>query len=52
MKTKLCADCKKEEFVVNPNARYERKYCDKCSKKRKKFWDEQWKVKAEDLEDD
>lgn len=50
-KTKKCFDCKKE-FEVNPRARFVRKYCDACSKKRKKMWDQQWKVKFEDLEDD
>lgn len=51
-KMKLCADCKKTEFEVKPFARYERKYCEKCSKRRKKLWDNQWKVKFEDLPDD
>jgi len=50
MKTKKCKDCKKE-FDVNPKARFERKYCDSCGKKRKKLWDEQWKIKFEDCED-
>ena len=48
---KKCGDCG-TEFEVNPHARFPRKYCDKCSKKRKKMWDEQWKVKYEDMEDD
>ena len=52
MKNKLCLDCKKAKFEVNPNARYERKYCPKCSEKRKKLWDNQWKVKFEDLPDE
>ena len=51
MKTKKCLECK-EEFEVNPNARFIRKYCDVCSKKRKKMWDEQWKVKFEDFDDE
>ncbi|MEK6856211.1 MAG: hypothetical protein AABX66_03580 [Nanoarchaeota archaeon] len=51
MKKQNCLDCKKE-FEVNPKARYPRKYCDTCSKKRKKWWDNQWKVKFEDLPDD
>jgi len=51
MKVKKCLDCK-TEFEVNPHARFERKYCLKCSKKRKKMWDNQWKVKFEDLPDD
>ena len=48
---KKCKDCGKE-FEVNPFAKYERKYCLECSKKRKKMWDEQWKVKFEDLTED
>ncbi|MFH1802244.1 MAG: hypothetical protein ABH864_02210 [archaeon] len=46
-----CRDCKKE-FLTNPKARFERKYCDACSKKRKKMWENQWKVKFEDLDDE
>ncbi len=45
-----CKDCKKE-FEQKATARYERKYCDKCSKKRKKAYEGLWKVKAEDCED-
>jgi len=45
VKTKLCADCKKVEFEVKPFAKYPRKYCDKCSEKRKKLWENQWKIK-------
>ena len=51
MKMKKCFDCK-TEFEVKPFVKFERKYCDKCSKKRKKAWDNQWKVKFEDLEDE
>ena len=51
MRKKKCLECK-EEFDVNPLARYERKYCLKCSAKRKKMWDEQWKVKFEDLSEE
>ncbi|HLC53507.1 MAG TPA: hypothetical protein VJK03_03100 [Candidatus Nanoarchaeia archaeon] len=51
MKTKKCFDCK-ATFEVSSNARYVRKYCAKCSEKRKKMWDNQWKVKFEDLDDE
>lgn len=51
MKKKLCFICK-SEFEVVHNSRYERKYCLKCSKKRKKEWDNQWKIKFEDLPDE
>ena len=50
-KTKKCLECGKE-FEFNPHAKFKRKYCKNCSAKRKKMWDEQWKVKFEDLEDD
>ncbi len=33
-----CGDCSKL-FKHIPNGRYPRKYCDKCSKDRKKHWD-------------
>ena len=45
---KKCFQCKKE-FEYKPG-KYERKYCDSCSKERKKMWDNQWKVKFEDLD--
>jgi predicted amidophosphoribosyltransferase len=48
---KTCPDCEKEfEFIQS--GRYKRKYCDKCSKERKKAWDNQWKLKIEDFDDD
>jgi len=50
-KIKKCPDCG-AEFEMDTLARYKRKYCKKCSKKRKKEWDNQWKVKFEDLEDE
>ncbi len=51
MKKQKCLQCKKE-FEVSSNARFPRKYCKECSEKRKKMWDEQWKVKFEDLDDE
>ncbi|MBS3071900.1 hypothetical protein J4408_02835 [Candidatus Pacearchaeota archaeon] len=51
MKTQNCLECKKS-FEVSPNVRFKRKYCKKCSEKRKKMWDNQWKVKFEDLDDE
>ncbi|MBU0906661.1 MAG: hypothetical protein KKD18_01940 [Nanoarchaeota archaeon] len=50
-KKKKCFDCG-AGFMTNPRARFKRKYCDACSKKRKKAWDNQWKIKFEDLEDE
>jgi hypothetical protein len=51
MKKQKCKECGKS-FEVSPFARYPRKYCDSCSKKRKKLWDNQWKIKFEDCEDE
>jgi hypothetical protein len=50
-KNKKCPDCGKE-FEFNPHSKFKRKYCVSCSKKRKKAWDNQWKIKFEDLEDE
>ncbi len=50
-KTLVCKDCKKE-FVLKKTGRYARKYCDKCSKQRKKDYENLYKVKFEDCEDD
>jgi len=38
--------------VVPPKTRFKRKYCLECSKKRKKMWDDQWKLKIEDFDDE
>lgn len=51
IKKKKCLDCK-VEFDADMSAKYKRKYCEKCSKKRKKMWDNQWKVKFEDLDEE
>ena len=45
-----CKDCG-TEFIQKATARFPRKYCDKCSKKRKKDYENLWKVKAEDCEE-
>lgn len=51
VKTKKCLECK-TEFEFDTSAKYKRKYCKKCSEKRKKMWDNQWKIKFEDLDDE
>jgi Zn finger protein HypA/HybF involved in hydrogenase expression len=51
IKKKKCLQCSKV-FEFDTMARFRRKYCKKCSEKRKKMWDEQWKVKFEDLNDE
>jgi hypothetical protein len=45
-----CKDCGKE-FVQKENARYKRKYCEKCSKKRKEDYDNLWKVSADECDE-
>lgn len=45
-----CKDCGKE-FPKSENARYERKYCEKCSKKRKKDYDNLYKLTADDCDE-
>ena len=50
-KIKKCLECK-TEFEIDTTARFQRKYCKKCSEKRKKMWDNQWRVKFEDLDDE
>ncbi|MDP2925697.1 MAG: hypothetical protein Q8N99_04970 [Nanoarchaeota archaeon] len=53
MQTKkiICRDCKKE-FTAKITSRYSRKYCDECSKKRKKDYENLYSVKFEDCDDD
>jgi len=53
MAIKICRDCKKEfEQKYNYNPKYRQKYCDKCSKQRKKDYANIYSVNAEDCEDD
>lgn len=51
MKTIKCKDCGKV-FEFEKRGRYTRKYCDKCSKQRKKDYENLYLVKAEDCEDE
>jgi hypothetical protein len=46
-----CADCGKE-FEIVKKTRFKRKYCDKCSKQRKKDYENIHTVSFEDCEDD
>jgi len=50
MKTKTCRDCKKE-FEQDSHARFQRKYCVKCSAERKKAYENIHEVSIEDCED-
>jgi hypothetical protein len=49
-KTIKCKDCK-EEFEINTNSRYFRKYCPKCSEERRKDYEKIDSIKIEDCED-
>ncbi len=49
-KTK-CKDCNKE-FEFKTNGRYFRKFCDICSRKRKKDYENLYSVKFEDCDDE
>jgi len=53
MSIKTCRDCKKEfEVKSTSNSRYPRKYCDKCSKERKKAYEDIHNVRVSDCEDE
>jgi hypothetical protein len=51
MPIKVCHDCKKE-FEVSEKSRFKRKYCDKCSKQRKKDYENLYSVKFEECDED
>jgi len=51
LKKMNCRDCGKE-FQFEKTNKYDRKFCDKCSKKRKKEYENLYSVKFEDLEDE
>ena len=46
----LCKDCGKE-FEITKKTRYQRRYCDKCSKKRKVDYENLYSVKFEQCDD-
>ena len=45
-----CKDCGKV-FKCNFNPKFPRRYCDACSKERKKAWENRHEMKFEDGED-
>ena len=47
-----CRDCGKMFINKKPTSRYTRKYCDKCSKQRKKDYENLYKVSAKDCDDE
>ncbi len=52
MKKKIkCGDCGKE-IEIETNTRYRRKYCENCSKERKKAWENRHLIKFEDCVDE
>lgn len=53
MPTKICKDCKKEFHAPSTyGTRYPRKYCDKCSAKRKKEYENIHNVCVGDCEEE
>ena len=53
MPTKTCRECKKKfEDKSGYSSKYAKKYCDKCSKERKKYYSNLHLIKAEDCEED
>jgi hypothetical protein len=48
----VCRQCKKEFIAEKFNQSYPRRYCDVCSKQRKKWWEERHLVKFEDCDED
>mgnify|MGYP001587535308 CR=1 FL=1 len=51
MITIKCLDCGKE-FEIIKKTKYARKYCDKCSKKRREEYEKLYTVKFEECDDD
>ena len=45
-----CLQCKKE-LEIDTKARFKRKYCKDCSAKRKKMWDNQWRIIIFDIKE-
>lgn len=50
IKTKICRDCKCE-FKQDSNERFQKKYCDKCSKERKVAYANIHEISIEDCDD-
>lgn len=50
VKERICKDCGKK-FEQKATARFPRKYCDKCSKKRKTDYENLWQVTADECEE-
>ena len=51
LKKLKCKDCGKE-FEFDVKGRFSRKYCDSCSKKRKKDYENLYSVKFEDCDEE
>ena len=49
-KEKKCKDCG-NTFIQKGTVRFERKYCEECSKKRKEDYENLWQVSADDCEE-
>ena len=50
-KIQKCKECGKE-FETPPKARFERKYCPKCSAQRKKDYENLYMVSADECDDE
>ncbi|GEM_PF-1379275 len=50
LKTVKCGTCGKE-FETKSTARFQRKYCDECSKKNKEYYDNLDSITIDDCED-
>ena len=50
-KIKICKECGKE-FEQTKKARYERKYCPKCSEQRKKDYENLYMVTADECDEE
>jgi hypothetical protein len=50
LKTIKCKDCRKD-IQIDTTSKYQRKYCKKCSEKRKKDYENLYSVTADECED-
>jgi hypothetical protein len=51
LKKMKCKECGKE-FILKPSVRFIRKFCDDCSKKRKQEYQNLYRIKYEECDDD
>ena len=51
LKQMKCKECGKE-FVIKPGSRFIRKFCDRCSRKRKEEYQNLYRIKFDECEDE